>query len=476
MAAGGVFAATNTNYKAFELVHHFKVAKVKWVLAAPEFLEPVSKVADECKLERSNILVFDSYGQPIPAGHTAWSHLFQHGEQDWIRFNDKTTAEDTLAALLFSSGTTGLPKAVMLSHKNFIAQHTLVNEHKPKPFASRRLYMLPLFHAATAPSAYCSPLRSGEQGYIASRFDTELWFQCMEKYKITDAAVVPPLVVMAIMSPLREKYSLKSVRIGFCGAAPLDAHPQSRFKALLSEGSNFTQVWGSTETCCIGFQFDYGEGDVSGSVGKPIANLDIKLVDDNGKDITQYGVRGEICIRGPTVTKGYYMNEETNKKDFHDGYWHSGDIAYCDEETKKWYIVDRKKVSTLACYMSCSTFDNHVTNTSQELIKVRGFQVAPAELEGVLLSHPDIIDCAIIGVQFGRDESEFPRAYVVKKPGSSAGLTEEDVKTFLAERLVYYKRLDGGVKFMEAIPKTASGKILKRLLREQAAKEVGAKL
>lgn len=123
------------------------------------------------------------------------------------------------------------------------------------------------------------------------------------------------------------------------------------------------------------------------------------------------------------------------------------------------------------------TYPKHaVANTNQELIKVRGFQVAPAELEGVLLSHPDIIDCAVIGVKFGRDESEFPRAYIVKKPGSGDGLTQEDVKKYLAERLVYYKRLDGGVKFTEAIPKTASGKILKRLLREQAVKEVGVKL
>lgn len=113
---------------------------------------------------------------------------------------------------------------------------------------------------------------------------------------------------------------------------------------------------------------------------------------------------------------------------------------------------------------------------TQELIKVRGFQVAPPELEGVLLSHPEIVDCAVIGVKFGRDESEFPRAYVVRKPSSGRSLTEEAVKKYLAERLIYYKRLDGGVVFVDAIPKTASGKILKRLLREQAEKEMGVKL
>lgn len=107
---------------------------------------------------------------------------------------------------------------------------------------------------------------------------------------------------------------------------------------------------------------------------------------------------------------------------------------------------------------------------------MRGFQVAPPELEGVLLSHPLIVDCAVIGVQFARDESEFPRAYIVQRPGSGGKLNEEDVKKFLSERLIYYKRLDGGVVFVNEIPKTASGKILKRTLRERAAKEISAKL
>ena len=112
----------------------------------------------------------------------------------------------------------------------------------------------------------------------------------------------------------------------------------------------------------------------------------------------------------------------------------------------------------------------------QELIKVRGFQVAPTELEGVLLSHPDIVDCAVIGIKFGRDESELPRAYVVRRSGNGVELTEEAVKNYLSERLVYYKHLHGGVVFLDAVPKTASGKILKKLLREQAAREIGPRL
>lgn len=320
---------------------------MQWFLTPPELLEPVLKITNETPLKKSNILLFNTNNQSVPKGFTKWSDLFSHGEQDWRRFNNEKTAANTVAAYLFSSGTTGLPKAVMLSHKNFIAQSTLVLEYKPRPFKARRLYMLPLFHAATAPNAYCSPLRNGEEGYVSNKFDLELWFQCMEKYKITDGAMVPPLVVMVIMSPLREKYSLKSVRIAQCGAAPLDPHPQSRYQALLADDCNFSQVWGATETSCIASMFHYGTGDTTGSVGRFLPNLDVKLVDDDGNDITDYGVKGELCVRGPTVVKGYLHNEETNKKDFRDGYWHSGDIAYCDKETKKWYIVDRKKVRLL---------------------------------------------------------------------------------------------------------------------------------
>lgn len=183
----------------------------------------------------------------------------------------------------------------------------------------------------------------------------------------------------------------------------------------------------------------------------------MKLVDDDGKDITDYDVHGEICIRGPTVVRGYFENPEANKRDWDaDNYFHTGDIGYCDRKTKLWYIVDRKK----------------------ELIKVRAFQVAPPELEGVLLSHPEIVDAAVIGVPdpSNQEGSEAPRAYIVRRDPKSSKPSSSEVDKYMRERLAGYKMLTGGILFVEAIPKNPSGKILKRLLREQAAKEMGAKL
>ena len=178
-------------------------------------------------------------------------------------------------------------------------------------------------------------------------------------------------------------------------------------------------------------------------------------MNDNDEDITDYNVTGEICIRGPTLILGY-LNSPSGNQDFDsDGFYHTGDVGYCDRSSKLWYIVDRKK----------------------ELIKVRAWQVAPPELEAVLLSHPQIVDAAVIGVQFSRDESQLPRAYVVRRPGSEGdSLSENDVKEFMKGKLAQYKRLDGGVRFVDAIPKSASGKILKRLLRDEAKREMGARL
>lgn len=181
-----------------------------------------------------------------------------------------------------------------------------------------------------------------------------------------------------------------------------------------------------------------------------------RLVNDAGNDISAYDVQGELCIRGPLVIPGYFENPNANAEAFKDGWFHTGDIAYCDSNSKKWYIVDRKK----------------------ELIKVRGFQVAPPELEAVLLGHPQIIDAAVIGVYpRGIDGGEVPRGYVVRRPGpEGAKLTAEEVKSYLAVRLAKYKALDGGVVFIDAIPKTASGKILKRDLRDRAKLEMSSKI
>lgn len=358
-----------------------------------------------------------------------------------MRFDDAATCANTCAMRLFTSGTSGLPKAATSSHRNFIAQHELVYENNPgDDYEHVCLFALPMFHAAIAPRVHTSTfkMRSGEKVYIMRRFDLEKFMEGIDRFGVTDLTVVPPMAVAMIMSPLSKKYSMKGVKQGAVGAAPLRPEPQARLKALLGDGAPMTQVWGMTETTCICTRFPYPEKDDTGSVGYFLPNIDGKLVDEEGKDISAYDVRGELCVRGPTIIPGYFENDKANAESFDtDGFFHTGDIAYCDGKSKKWYIVDRKK----------------------ELIKVRGFQVAPPELEGLLLGHPDIVDAAVIGVPAG-DDTELPRAYVVRRPGSNEkALTEEVVKEWVASKLARYKRLEGGVRFVDAIPKNASGKV-----------------
>ncbi|KAF2118196.1 4-coumarate-CoA ligase-like protein [Lophiotrema nucula] len=473
VAFGGIFAGSNPSHTPYELAHAFRIAEVKAMIVEKELVPNALKAAKEVGIPSSHIFVFDHHTPlniPFSLGEfdgiKSWRSLMQHGESDWERWDDEKRSKETTAARLFSSGTTGLPKAVEMTHYNFVAQHTMVIEYKPRDYEIVRLLCTPMFHVSNVPRAHTSPMRGGLQTYVMRRFELESWLRNIERFQITEGNLNPPMVVQIINSHLTKKYSLKSIRNAWTGAAPLAAEPQARFKALLRPDAPFNQVWGMSETSCIATMLHYPEHDPTGSVGLFLPNLDSKLVDDEGQDITDYDVVGELCVRGPLIVKGYYNNPEANKASWdEDGYFHTGDIAVRKRENGLWYIVDRKK----------------------ELIKVRGFQVAPAELEGVLLGHAEISDAAVIGVSAagpgssqdafkGASEqgSELPRAYLVRKSGSR--LEEKDVNAYMRERLAGYKQLAGGVVFLDAIPKNASGKILKKELRDMAKREMRARL
>ena len=346
IAAGCVYSGTNPSYTDYELSHAVKTAKIKLFIVEPEILPNVLKAANGSGIPRDRILIFDNGfpGQSIPEGFKSWRTLMDHGDTDWERFDDLETSRNRIVARLFSSGTTGLPKAAMLSNYNFIAQHYYVEEHNPRPYQPKHLIPLPYFHVAVAPRTLFSPLRSGNDVYTMRRFALEPFLQYVEKYQITDLLMVPPMVIAIIMSPLRHKYSLRSVKWAVGGAAPLGKESQARMQELLPPGAPFTQVWGMTETTCVATMFPYPEHNTTGSVGRVLPGLDLKLVDDDGNDISGYDVRGEMCIRGPTVINGYLDNPEANKSWDENGYFHTGDVMYCDGKTKLWYHVDRKKV------------------------------------------------------------------------------------------------------------------------------------
>ncbi|EXJ71988.1 uncharacterized protein A1O5_04491 [Cladophialophora psammophila CBS 110553] len=489
LAAGAIFVGTNPSYTPFELKHHLMTAGAKFVITEPELLDAIKAVSGDCGISDSNVRIFNVKGQEVPKGFQTWSELLHHGERDWDRFDNEEICGATPAAFLFSSGTTGLPKAAVISHHNLIAQHTLAIVPDTAPWEVRRLLYMPMFHAAIVPVGHTTPFKAGHKTYVMRRFEMQEFLQSIQAFKITDLSISPPVVVMALASPLLNRYDLTSVKWCRSGSAPLGKVHQREFEKHLAPDGVFNQVWGMTETTCVASRFWYPENDSTGSIGRFIPNLDAKIVDEQDNDITAVGAKGELLVRGPTIIRGYYKNPAANREAFdEEGHFRTGDIVSCgrmlddnttiqadgrsvDETinetaaTAKWYILDRKK----------------------ELIKVRGFQVSPAELEKVLLQHPAIVDAAVIGVKVYHDattsspssgslvdsgkDGEHPRAYVVLGQGRST--TEEDVKAWCGQHLTKYKALTGGVRFIDALPRNAGGKLLKGVLREEAAKDVG---
>lgn len=355
IAAGGIFAGTNPAYTAYELAHAVKTADIKFFVVQPDLLHNVLKAAEQVGLPQSNIFVFNVHEEAVPSNLRSWTWLQSHGEADWELFDDEERCKSTVAARLFSSGTTGLPKALEITHHNFIAQHTLTQEHKPRPFPIRRIVSNPMFHVSQVPRVHVSPLRGGYKTFVMRRFELETWMKYIKQYQITELNLVPMMVILILNSgnPLVNPETFASVRNITSGAGPLDSALQTRFQKLLQPNAAFNQVWGMSETTCICTMFYYPERDSTGSSGRMLPNHDAKIVDDDGRDITAYDVVGELCVRGPSIVPRYYGNAKaTNECWDTDRYFHTGDMAYISEKTKGWYIVDRKKVRKTASQIS----------------------------------------------------------------------------------------------------------------------------
>lgn len=295
--------------------------------------------------------------------------------------------------------------------------------------------------------------------YIMSKFDFLEVLRYIEKYRITYFAMVPPIAVAVAKHPATKQFDLSSINAIGCGAAPLGSEASREVEKVWGGRLNLKQGWGMTEVTCSLLGWDPNKYSESYGVGEPNANCEAMVVqvteDEKGnetfKEVTQRGPehRGELWCRGPNIMKGYWKNPEATKRTFSpDGQWlRSGDIAYVDEEGC-FFIVDRMK----------------------ELIKVKGNQVAPAELEALILDHPGVADVAVIGVPTP-DGDEKPKAYCVRQQGASGeAVKEQDIIDFVKDKVIRYKRLSA-CEFVEAIPKNPSGKILRRQLRDMAKKQ-----
>ncbi|MGW0546058.1 4-coumarate--CoA ligase family protein [Streptomyces altiplanensis] len=353
---------------------------------------------------------------------------------------------EDVAALPYSSGTTGVPKGVMLTHRSIATNLAQLDPFIPMGPGDRILAVLPFFHIYGLTALMNAPLRNGATVVVLPRFDLAQFLAAIDRHRINGLYVAPPIVLALAKHPSVTTYDLSSLEYIVSAAAPLDAALARACSHRLGLPP-VLQAYGMTELSPGTHVVPRNAPNPPpGTVGKLLPGTEMRILslDDPGKDVG-VGEEGEIAIRGPQVMKGYLGRPDATAAMIDaDGWVHTGDVGRTDADG--WlFVVDRVK----------------------ELIKYKGFQVAPAELEALLLTHEDIADAAVIGV-YDADGNEVPMAYVVPQP--SARLTEDDVTAYVAERVAPYKKVRR-VAFLTSVPRAASGKILRRELRALRARE-----
>ena len=425
--AGGVVTTVNPTYGADEVAFQLRDAGATELVTIGMFAEVAKEAITGTEI--SEVITIDGV-----AGTTALDSIFGDPIQQ-----SPVNPVDDVVVLPYSSGTTGLPKGVMLTHHNLVANicqcdHAIVYQ----PDGEVALAFLPFFHIYGMQVLMNGLLANGVTVVTLPRFDLDQALSLVQEHRITRFFAVPPVVLALAKHPAVDSYDLSSLVQVFSGAAPLGA--EIAMEAEKRIGCEVVQGYGMTELSPVSHTTPPGMFK-AGSSGVTVSNTESRIVDpDTGED-QPFGERGELWVRGPQVMKGYLNNPEATAATLDsDGWLHTGDVAIIDEDHHM-TIVDRVK----------------------ELIKYNGFQVPPAELEALLITHPEVNDVAVIGIP---DESagELPKAFIVRSPGSE--VTAEDLQAFVAEHVASYKHIRL-VEFIDEIPKSASGKILRRLLRDQ---------
>jgi acyl-CoA synthetase (AMP-forming)/AMP-acid ligase II len=427
-AAGGAATTINPLYTVDELAFQLQDAGARFLVTVPPFLDRAREAAARTGVDE--VFVFGE-----AEGATPFASLLAAGGQPSAVAIDPA---NDLVALPYSSGTTGLPKGVMLTHRNLVANLCQFQDVLGTGTGERLIAVLPFFHIYGLVVLMAAAVREGSTLVTMPRFDLEEFLRILQEHHVTRAYLVPPIVLALAKHPMVDKYDLSALQVVVSGAAPLDAGLQraaaSRVDCMVAQG------WGLTETSPV-LTTSVGAplGPKPGAVGVLLPNTALRVVDPaTGADVDR-GETGELLARGPQVMKGY-LNAPQATADMldPDGWLHTGDLGRVDDDGYV-YVVDRVK----------------------ELIKYKGMQVAPAELEAVLLGHPAIADAAVVRSP-DEEAGEVPKAFVVVK----TPLQAEEVIAYVAERVAPHKRIRR-VEFIDEIPKALSGKILRRVLMDR---------
>lgn len=456
--AGGILSPANPAYTVDELAFQLKDSGAKAVVTQLPYIKAAREAAQKVGIPEDRvILIGDQRDASFNAKHFT-SIRNTSGSARYRR--TKIDPENDLAFLVYSSGTTGHPKGVMLTHKNIVANTMMIKAGEagrlsyqggPTGEGDKLLAFLPFFHIYGLTCLIHQSLYSGLQLVVMPKFDLEDFCKFIQEFKITFAYVVPPVVLLLSKHPVVSKYDLSTIRMMNSGAAPLTKElveaVHNRLKIPVKQGYGLSETSPTTHT-----QPWEDWNKTIGSVGTLLPYQTAKYMSPDEKEVP-VGEVGELWIKGPNVFKGYLNNPEgTAHALTSDGYFKTGDVGFQDKNGN-FYITDRVK----------------------ELIKYKGFQVPPAELEGILVSHPSVNDVAVIGLYDEDQATEIPRAYVVPADGLGKGEKEAtEIAEWLNKKVAQHKKLRGGVRFVDEIPKSVSGKILRRVLKVKAQEELKA--
>ena len=450
LRAGGVVSGASPAYNVEEMTYALKVAQAKFLFTIPGSMKIAAAAAEHAGIPKDRVFLLEGEME----GHTTMQELLKMGESygeegqiPQFKIPPGKKNKDVCGYLSFSSGTTGLPKPVMIAHSNVIAQCLQIRQITP-PTLRKVLAVLPLFHITGLVHQLHLPVLLNANVYMLPSFTMDSMLQTVQDYQLEEMLLVPPIIIRMVreQKTLR-KYDLRSLKRFSSGAAPLSAEILQLMEETFP-GTQFKQGYGMTESCsCITShppeKYDYK---YASRVGTVVASTDVKIVDpETGKEC-ELNEPGEIWARGPQIVMGYLNNARATTETFDkDGFLHTGDIGSVDEENLI-TITDRLK----------------------EMIKVKGIGVAPAELEDLLLGHRDVEDVAVLGIA---DEwaGERPKAYIVLNPkvkGEEEKAGARLIK-YVQEKKVRHKWMVE-VEFVDEIPKSASGKILRRVLRDMA--------
>ncbi|KAF8904128.1 phenylacetyl-CoA ligase, partial [Gymnopilus junonius] len=469
---GGVISGANPDFTSSELLYQLQTTKASVMIVHPDSLATALDTARKAGLAEDRIVLFDTNNitTDMYKKYETVGNLFEFGLRNKTSFTERTLApgegKTKLAFLSFSSGTTGRPKAVAIPHFALIANvvqiavHNKVGQsycdwedqrYRPGDVA---IGVLPLYHIYGLVINLHYVLFCGMSLVVVPKFNFVEMLKSIVRHRISHLLLVPPQVVLLCKHPAVKDYDLrKYVRLIMSGAAPL-THELELLLFEMLPNAHIGQAYGMTETssATIMWSLDRKRG-VSGSSGQLLPGTVARIVKLDGS-LAGYDEAGELIIKTPSIALGYANNAEATKETFLDGWVKTGDEVKIRKEDGEVFVLDRLK----------------------EIMKVRGFQVAPAELEGCLLDHPDVSNACVVGVPDDYS-GEVPLAFVAltanaAKKASKSKAAAEDIKASIIKHVgdnkIYYKHLAGGVEFVSVIPISPSGKLLRRVLHDQA--------